>query len=147
MNHPSLIFSIIAAVVSIGGIFIAIGAFKSKISHNAETNRLHSEQIKNLVSKTELQDASARSNEQLAAAISRSDEMLEIMRKRAEEDRASGAGQYRELHALLRGHGERISALETQLNVFTKSLDEIKSDIKSGFGELKNELKELRKQA
>ena len=129
----TLVFSIITAVVTLGSIFIAIGVFKGKITQNAETNKAQWEQMKLLATKDEL-----------AAAIKRSDEMLDIMRNRAEEDRSKGQGQWREFHAALSKHAERIGALETQQNTLMKSLDEIKGDIKSGFKELQNELKELR---
>jgi len=132
--NPTIIFSIIAAAVSLGGIFIAIGVFKGRINHNAEVNKDQGEQIKHLASKDDL-----------AAAIRRSDEMLAIMTKRAEEDRLKGQGQWREFHEILSRHAERIGVLENQQNNLIKSLDEIKFDIKSGFKQLQDELKELRK--
>jgi len=132
MNH-TIIFSIIAATVSLGSVFIAIGVFKGKINQNAETNNAQNEQMKALASKSEL-----------AAAIKRSDEMLEIMSKRAEEDRIKGQGQWREFHELLAKHSEKIGILENQQSTLMKSLDEIKGDIKSGFRQLQDELKEIR---
>jgi len=132
MNH-TIIFSIIAAVISLGGVFIAIGVFKGKINHNADVNKTQDEQIKNLATKDDL-----------AAAIRRSDEMLAIMTKRAEEDRVKGQGQWREFHEIIAKHSERIGVLENQQNTLMKSLDEIKGDIKSGFRQLQDELKELR---
>ncbi|MDR3019883.1 MAG: hypothetical protein LBU66_03150 [Treponema sp.] len=131
--NTTIIFSIITAAVTLGGIFIAIGMLKSKIIHNAEATKAQGEAQKNLASKDEL-----------AAAIKRSDEMLEIMRTRAEEDRGKGQSQWREFHTIISKHAERIGALETQQNTLMKSLDEIKGDIKTGFRELQNELKELR---
>jgi hypothetical protein len=131
--NPSIVFPIIAAVISVGGIFIAIGVFKGKIHHNTEDIAAQQGEIKNLATKDDL-----------AAAISRSDEMLEIMRKRAEEDRAKGHGQWREFYDIVAKHSERIGVLENQQNTLMKSLDEIKGDIKSGFRQLQDELKELR---
>jgi basic membrane lipoprotein Med (substrate-binding protein (PBP1-ABC) superfamily) len=121
----TIIFSIITAAVTLGGIFIAIGVFKGKISQ-------HDEKLKATASKDEL-----------AAAIKRSDEMLAIMTKRAEEDRTKGQGQWHEFHDILVKHAERIGTLETQQTTFQKSIDELKSDIKSGFKEMHYELKEL----
>jgi DNA repair exonuclease SbcCD ATPase subunit len=132
MNH-TIIFSIIAATVSLGGVFIAIGVFKGKINQNAEANKVQDEQMKALASKDDL-----------AAAIRRSDEMLAIMTKRAEEDRLKGQSQWREFHEITAKHSERIGVLENQQNTLMKSLDEIKGDIKSGFRQLQDELKELR---
>jgi len=132
MNH-TIIFSIISAAVTLGGVFIAVGVFKGKINQNAETNKAQDEQMKALASKSEL-----------AAAIKRSDEMLEIMSKRAEEDRIKGQGQWREFHELLAKHSEKIGILENQQSTLMKSLDEIKGDIKSGFRQLQDELKEIR---
>ena len=128
----SLIFSIITAVVTLGSVFIAIGVQKGRINQNAETNRAQDDKNKSFATKDEL-----------AAAIRRSDEMLGIMTKRAEEDRAKGQGQWREFHDILTKHAERIGTLETQQTAFQKSIDELKSDIKSGFKETHNELKEL----
>jgi uncharacterized protein YneF (UPF0154 family) len=132
----SLIISVIGALIAVGGVFIAIGVFKGKINQNAEVNNAQNEQIKKLASRDEL-----------AAAIKRSDEMLEFMRKRAEEDRTKGQSQWHDFPNILSKHAERIGALETQQNILVKSLDEIKVDLKSGFKDLQNELKELRKQA
>lgn len=142
----STIFSFLAAFVSIGGILIAVGVIKGKIAQNAEVNKAQAEQLEQCASKTDVHTVAVRADEQLAAAIKRSDEMLELMRKRAEEDRASGEGRYRELYGILNNHGERIKAVETTQKAIDKSLEEIKSDIKTGFAEIKTELKELRKQ-
>lgn len=129
----TIIFSIISGGIALGGIFIAIGMLKAKVNHNAEVNGEQEEQMKSLATKDEL-----------ASAIKRSDEMLDIMRKRAEEDREKGQGQWREFHNLLANHAERIKVLENQQNTLMKSLDEIKGDIKTGFRQLQDELKELR---
>jgi DNA repair exonuclease SbcCD ATPase subunit len=131
--NQTIIFSIIAATISLGGVFIAIGVFKGKINQNAEANKAQDEQMKALASKDEL-----------TAAIKRSDEMLAIMTKRAEEDRLKGQSQWREFHEIIAKHSERIGVLENQQNTLMKSLDEIKGDIKSGFRQLQDELKELR---
>lgn len=144
--EPSTIFSFFAAFVSVGGILIAVGVIKGKINQNAEVNKTQAAQLEQCASKTDLTAVSTRAEEQLAAAIKRSDEMLELMRKRAEEDRVSGEGHYRELYGIINNHGERIKAVETTQKAIDKSLEEIKSDIKTGFAEMKTELKELRKQ-
>jgi hypothetical protein len=146
MIEPGFIFSLLAAVVSIGGILITFGVIKGRVTQNAETNTAQTKQIENCATRAELNAAAARAEEQLAAAIKRSDEMLELMRKRAEEDRASREGRYRELYGILNNHAERIKAVETTQKAIDKSLEEIKSDIKTGFSEMKTELKELRKE-
>jgi hypothetical protein len=119
---------------------------KGKISQNDEVNKAQAAQIEACATKTELSAAAARADEQLAAAIKRSDEILDLMRERAEEDRASGEGRYRELYGIINNHGERIKAVETAQKAIDKILAEIKSDIKTGFAEVKSELKEIRKQ-
>jgi hypothetical protein len=125
--EPSLFFSILAAGISLGGILIGFGVIKGKVERVAKENEVQA------------------TKEELTAAIRRSDEMLAIITKRAEEDRALGEGRYKEYYALLTGHAERIKVLETTQQVLTKSLDDIKIDLKVGFKELQNELKELRK--
>jgi len=146
MLNPSIIFSIIAACVSLGGVLIAVGVFKGKLNQSVETNAAQNEQLKLMATKEELAAAVKRSDEQLLAAIRRSDDVLEMMKKRAEEDRAKGQGQWKEFHEILTRHVERIGTLETQQTAIVKSLDEMKSDIKGGFRDLQNELKELRKE-
>jgi len=129
----SLFFGIISAVISIGGVLIAIGVFKSKITQAAEDNKNQDEQMKALVTKHDL-----------AAAMKRSDELLEDIKKRADEDRAKGQGEWREFHGLLSNHESRIKVIEERQGSLVKSLDEIKGDIKSGFRQLQDELKEIR---
>jgi hypothetical protein len=146
MIDTAFIFSLIAAVISLGGIFIGVGVIKGKLSQAIEVNTDQTKQIENCASKGELVSAVTRGDEQLAAAIKHSDEMLDLMRKRAEEDRASGEGHYRELYSIINNHAERIKAVETTQKAIDKSLEEIKSDIKTGFADVKTELKELRKQ-
>lgn len=109
----------------------AFGVLKSKLMQSIEVNEAQSRQIENCATKDEL-----------AAAIKRSDEMLEMMRRRVEEDRAAGEGNYKELYGILNKHAERITALETSQKSIFKSLEEIKDNIKTGFSEIKAELKE-----
>jgi hypothetical protein len=130
-----LIFSVLGALVSVGGVFIAIGVMKGKLSHAVDENAEQSKRIETLATKNEL-----------AQAINRSDEMLRIMQKRAEEDRVSGEGRYKELYGIINVHGERISALETSHNAVMKTLDELKLTVNNGFREVREDLKELRKQ-
>lgn len=146
MINSAFVFSLIAAVVSLGGIFIGVGVIKGKLSQAIDVNSAQNKQIENCASRGELSAAVTRADEQLAAAIKHSDEVLEFMRKRAEEDRASGEGHYRELYGIINNHAERIKAVETTQKAIDKSLEEIKSDIKAGFADVKSELKELRKQ-
>ena len=132
MSGASLVFSIIGACISVGGVFIAIGVLKGKIQQNTEINNAQNEQMKKFASRDDL-----------ATAIQRSDELLALIKARAEEDRSKGQGQYREFSALLNAQDKRIIAIETQQTVFAKILDEMKQDFKSGLKEIQVELKEL----
>ena len=134
MDH-SLLFSVLGAIVSLGGVFIAIGAMKGKLSQAIEDNSTQARQIEAAATKTEL-----------AQAISRSDEMLSLMRKRAEEDRAAGEGRYKELYGIINQHGERIAKLETSHTAVLKMLDEIKASLANGFKDVREELKDLKRQ-
>jgi hypothetical protein len=145
MLNMDLLMSIIAIVTAVGGVFIAIGFFKGKIHQHGDSIAAQGDEIKTLAGKTELASAVNRGDEQLAAAIKRSDEILQIITERAEEDRKSGAGQFREFYGLLTGHAERIRALETQQSSLTESLKEIKIDIKEGFKKLEDNLREMAK--
>jgi len=132
MQSPYLIFAVITACLSLGGVLVAVGVLKGKIQHNAEDN-------KNLLDLVE----KLASRDDLSSAVKRVDELLAIIRARAEEDREKGQGVYREFYSLLTGHEKRISALETHQSGLAKALDELKKDIKSGFSDLRCELKEL----
>lgn len=133
--NPTIVFSIIAACISIGGVLITVGVIKGKINQNTEVNKAQDGQIEKCASK-----------EELAAAIKRSDELLALMKERAEEDRSKGQGQYREFYGLLTNHAERIGSLETQHTGLAKALDELKDDIKSGFRKIEEDLKDLQKE-
>lgn len=131
----SIAISLVGIAITIGGVFIAAGMFKQKISDNADANKAHEAHLKTLASKTEL-----------AQAIKRSDELLELMQKRVSEDRAAGEKKYTELYSLLNIHGERIGKLEvSQAQVF-KMLDKLDSTINNGFKEMKDDIRELRKE-
>jgi hypothetical protein len=146
MVDSSFVFSLVAAIIAVGGILVVVGVYKGKVQQAAEINAAQGKQIEDRATRAELSTATARAEEQLATAIKRSDDMLDLMRKRAEEDRASGEGHYRELYGIITSHGERIKAVETAQKAIDKSLEEIKSDIKTGFAEVKTEIRELRSQ-
>jgi predicted nucleic acid-binding Zn-ribbon protein len=145
MGGVNFLFPLLTAVISVGGVLIAIGVLKSKVTQNTESNAVQGKQIEDRATKEELSNAMARANEQLAVAIKHSDEMLELMRRRAEEDRAAAEQQYRDINGKIGNHAERIKAVETAQKAIDKSLEEIKSDLKAGFAEIKAELKERRK--
>ena len=130
----SLIGTLVGMLITVGGVFIAVGGLKQTINHNVETNKAQEEHIKTLASKDEL-----------AKAIKRSDELLELMQRRADEDRRLGEHKYTELYGLLNAHGERIGKLEvSQAQVF-KMLDKLDSNINNGFKDMKEDIRELRK--
>lgn len=131
----SVIISIVGMLVTVGGVFIAVGGLKQKIHDNVETNEKQEAHIKTLASKDEL-----------AKAIKRSDELLELMQKRADEDRRSGEYKYTELYGLLNAHSERIGKLEVSQEQIFKMLDKLDSTINNGFKDMKDDIKELRKE-
>jgi hypothetical protein len=131
--NSQILFSIISAAVTLGGICIAFGVIKGKVSQNAEANKTQSEQLENCASKNEL-----------AAAIRRSDELLAIMRKRAEEDRLNGDGRYKELYGLIGLHSERIGKLEISQEQIFKLLDKLEITVSGGFRDVRQDMKELR---
>jgi len=141
------VLSILAAVISVGGIFIAVGVFKSRINQNAESLKKQADRLETMASKNEVGEAVRHINSSIETSIRRSDELLKLIKDRAEEDRAKGQAQYREFQGIFQDHEKRIGALETQQTATAKSLDEIKADLKDGFRELQNELKELGKKA
>jgi hypothetical protein len=155
MMNAGFIFSLIAAVVTLGGLAVAFGVLKQKIAENAKVNDSQGANIEKCSTKQDLSDAIRqsdeklaqaiqRSDEKLSAAIKRSDDLLAFMQKRAEEDRARGDGQYKELYGIINVHGERIASLETSQTQLFKTLDKLESTVSNGFRELRQEMKELR---
>ena len=132
MDH-SLIFPVISAVVTLGGIFIAIGMMKGKLQQAVETNIAQTKQLE-----------ACSTREELANAIKRSDELLDLMRKRVDEDRAIGEGRYKELYGIINSHGERIGRLEVSQEQLFKMLDKLETTVTGGFREMKADMKELR---
>jgi hypothetical protein len=129
-----LIFSIIGAAVTIGGVFIAVGVFKGKLDETAETNAVQTEKLDGCATK-----------EELARAIERSDETLEVLTRRVEEDRIGSEQWRKEFLSLVRGHGERITALETMQGNQTKVLDKLEAAMNTSCKELREDLKELQR--
>jgi hypothetical protein len=130
----SLLFSILGAIVTLGGVFVAVGAMKGKLSQAVEDNAAQTKKIEERATRDEL-----------AAAIQRSDEMLEALARRVEEDRIGGDRWRKEFVELARGHGERIAAIETMQGNQTRTLDKLEGAVNLGFKELREDLKELQR--
>ena len=128
MSNLTTIFYILAAGVSVGGIFIAIGFFKGRIQQNTAAIDTLGEQIKEFATKSNLIEAMEQNNK-----------MLEFMKQRAEEDREKGQGQWRDFHKHIASHAERLSALETHQTTFVNSIIEIKAY----FREMEKDIKEI----
>lgn len=131
----SLIGTLVGMLITVGGVFIAVGGLKQKINDSVETNKAQEEHIKTLSSKDEL-----------AKAIKRSDELLVLMQKRVDEDRLSGERRYTELYGLLNVHSERIGKLEVAQEQIFKLLDNLSASINNGFKDMKDDIRELRKE-
>jgi hypothetical protein len=124
--NSQILFSVISAAVTLGGICIAFGVIKGKVERVAKDNEVQA------------------TKDELAAAIKRSDELLDIMGKRAEEDRQRGDGRYKELYGIIGTHGERISKLEISQEQIFKMLDKLEITVSGGFRDLRQDMKELR---
>jgi len=131
----SLIGTLVGMLITVGGVFIAVGGLKQKINDSVETNKAQEEHIKTLSSKDEL-----------AKAIKRSDELLVLMQKRVDEDRLSGERRYADLYGLLNVHSERIGKLEVSQEQIFKLLDNLNASINNGFKDMKDDIRELRKE-
>jgi formate dehydrogenase assembly factor FdhD len=127
------VFSLIAALVTLGGLLIAFGVLKQQIAESAKANEVQATQIDDRASKQEL-----------SAAMKKSDELLDLMRKRAAEDRLLGEERYRELYGIIGNHGERISKLEISQEQIFKMLDKLENMVSGGFHDLRQDMKELR---
>jgi hypothetical protein len=144
MINSGFVFSLIAAAVTLGGLCVAFGVLKAKIAESTKVNEAQQASLGGCVTRQEMVEAIQRSDEKLAAAIKRSDDLLTFMQKRAEEDRARGDGQYKELYGIINVHGERIASLETSQTQLFKTLDKLEATVANGFRELRQEMKELR---
>ena len=131
----SLIGTLVGMLITVGGVFIAVGSLKQKIHDSIETNKAQEEHIKTLSSKDEL-----------AKAMKRSDELLELMQKRVDEDRLSGERRYADLYGLLNVHSGRIGKLEVSQEQIFKLLDNLNASINNGFKDMKDDIRELRKE-
>ena len=131
----SLIGTLVGMLITVGGVFIAVGGLKQKINDSVETNKAQEEHIKTLSSKDEL-----------AKAIKRSDELLVLMQKRVDEDRLSGERRYADLYGLLNVHSERIGKLEVSQEQIFKLLDNLNASINNGFKDMKDDSRDLRKE-
>jgi hypothetical protein len=123
-----ILFSLISIAATLGGICIAFGVIKGKVERAAKDNEVQA------------------AKDELTAAIRRSDELLDIMRKRAEEDRLHGDGRYKELYGIIGAHGERISKLEISQEQIFKMLDKLDATVSVGFRDLRQDVKELREE-
>lgn len=130
-----LIISIIGVAVTLGTVLIGVGVLKNRLNNAVEINLEQSKKIE-----------ACATRDELATAIKRSDEMLELMRKRAEEDRMKNEGKFAEFYGILSKHSERITALETSQKSIQKTLEDIRKDLNGGFKDIREELRELRKQ-
>jgi hypothetical protein len=124
--NTQILFSIISAAVTLGGVCVAFGVIKGKVERVAKDNEVQA------------------TKDELTAAIRRSDELLDIMRKRAEEDRLRGDGHYKELYGIIGAHGERIGKLEISQEQIFKMLDKLEIAVSGGFHDLRQDIKELR---
>jgi hypothetical protein len=65
------------------------------------------------------------------------------LEKRTDEDRAHNAEQHREFYASRDNQGERIGRIEAILHEMEKDMAEIKSDVKTGFREIREEMQKM----
>jgi transcription termination factor NusB len=104
---PNFIFSLIAAVLSLGALAAGYGSLRAKVNENAAENHRQAEEIKECATKIEL----------LA------------VEKRMEEDRVRNNEQHKEFYASRQIQGERIGAIETAIEFFSKTFTEIKDNL------------------
>ena len=144
MSVEALVFSIIATVVSVGGVFIAVGVFKGRINQNTEQIKAQSERLGEIATKKEVEDSARLTLERMESFIKRSDELLRAIQERAKEDREKGQAGYKEFQNTILDHEKRISSLESQQTSTEKSIAELNATVKTGFKQLADEIKDLR---
>jgi len=144
MTDEAFIFSIIATVVSVGGILVAVGVFKGRINHNTEQIKAQSAKLGEIATKKEVEDSSRHTLERMDSFIKRSDELLKAIQERAKEDRENGQAGYKQFQKTLLDHEKRIASLETQQASTKESIVELSDTVKKGFRDLADEIKGLR---
>jgi hypothetical protein len=119
LMNINLIFSVISAAVTVGGLCVGLGVMKAKIDRATKVNKTQTKKIEGCVTKEE----------------------LGMVVRSIDEDRKHNAEQHKDFY----DYRNRIVSIESTLKSLTKSFDEFKLDIKSDMREILSEVKELRR--
>jgi septal ring factor EnvC (AmiA/AmiB activator) len=117
------IFSLLSALITLGGLCAGFGILKGKVDRSAEENKAQEEQLKGCAKK-----------EEVAAAVGQ-----------ANEDRRRNGEQHQKLFDMVNQQAKEIGALNAVLTSVKDSLEELKKEIRDGLKDIRNEIKELRK--
>ena len=117
------IFSLLSALVTLGGLCVGFGILKGKVDQSVEENKHQADQLKTCATKDDLSSVT----------------------KQADEDRRHNGEQHQKLFDMVNDQAKEIGALKAVLDSVKDSLDELKQEVRDGLKDIHNELKELRK--
>lgn len=117
------IFSLLSALVCLGGLCISFGILKGKVDQSVEENKAQAEQIKHCATKEEVAS----------------------LQKMVDDNRVHNSEQHQKLFDSVNSQAKEIGELNVLLNSMKESLDELKSKIQDGLKEIRDEMKELRR--
>jgi DNA anti-recombination protein RmuC len=120
----SVIFSLLGAVVSLGGLCVGFGILKGKVEHAVEENREQAEHLKICATK---QEVTALFNQ-------------------AEDARKRNSDSIARLFDMVNSQAKEIGELNATLKAMKESLDALKTQIQDGLKEIRDEIKDLRKE-
>jgi predicted RNase H-like nuclease (RuvC/YqgF family) len=117
------IFSLLSAVITLGGLCVGFGILKGKVDQNVEENKSQTDRIGHCATK-----------EEVALVI-----------KQADEDRRRNGEQHQKLFDTVNEQAKEIGALKAILTSVKDTLEELKQEIRDGLKDLRDEIKESRK--
>jgi hypothetical protein len=115
------IFSLLSAVIALGGIGISFGVLKGKVDRNTEENQEQAKQF----------DGCATQKD------------LAALKERTDEDRKRNMEPHQKRFDAVGDQAKQIGELTMTLRSMELSFKELKDDVKQGFKELQSELKGL----
>jgi hypothetical protein len=123
MIDTGFIFSMLSALITLGGLCVGFGILKGKLDHAVEENVRQGDQIKNCATKDE----------------------VESVARRATEDRERNSEQHKQLFEATNIHAKQIGELDVTLRLLKESFDKLQIEIRSGIESIQRELRGLGK--
>jgi DNA mismatch repair ATPase MutL len=124
MIDSGFIFSLLSALITLGGLCVGFGVLKSKVDRSLEENKDQAKQFDGCATQKDLAN----------------------LKERTDEDRMRNMEQHQKLFDSLGDQAKQIGELAITLRSVELSFREMKEDVRRGLKDIQDELKELRKQ-